>query len=159
MCIVIDTNAFHHVFKEDSRDFDQFKPLNRWIRKGKGFVVYGGKTYKDELKQTLTYFLGVFAELRKARKVIEINEQLVNKEERLVKKMEPDPKFDDAHIVAIFRVSRCRLLCSLDSSSDRFIKDKSLYHINQKPPAIYRSRQHAKKLLTNQNIVLIHNKI
>jgi hypothetical protein len=54
MCIVIDTNTFSSVFNENSQKFKEFEPVNHWILKGNGFLIYGGRTYKNELKKAYT---------------------------------------------------------------------------------------------------------
>lgn len=155
MCIVVDANALPSVFDVDCRNHDDFEPVLEWILEGRGFIVYGGSKYKEELRRANKY-LKLLAELRRASKVVCVNDNLVDREEEYLQGMEPSASFDDRHIVAIFRVSYCRLLCSLDKRSDRFVTDRRFYNRGQRRPSIYRNRGHA-RLLCNQNIVNIRN--
>lgn len=160
MCIIIDANTFCSVFNTTSTKHYHFEPVYRWIIYGKGFLVYGGTTYKNELKNAATY-LGLFVELKKSGKAVEVDEDLVDQEERTVYSIiKASSTFDDGHLVAIVRISGCRLICTEDKSSDKYIKKKSLYRKGQKPPAIYRyrSRRHV-RLLCNKNIVAIRNAV
>ena len=46
----------------------------------------------------------------------------------LVEKAIADKDCDDHHIIAIVRISGCRLICSNDKRADRYIKDRRLTH-------------------------------
>lgn len=155
MCIVVDTCAFSSVFNERSKDHNKFEPVKKWITKGPGFMVYGGSRYHFEIKNS-TKFIGVIIELRKAGRAKEIVKAIVDQEELLVKSILQDCRCNDTHLIAIIRASGCKLICSADRKSDRFLKRRSLYIENQSPPKIYRSRAH-KDLLISTNIVAIRN--
>jgi hypothetical protein len=97
--------------------------------------------------------------LIRSAKAYEINEFKVNNEEKIVYSLlDNNTKFNDCHIVAIFRVSKCKIFCSEDKSSDKYITDNRLYHKGQRHPSIYRSRNH-KNLLCDSNIVDIRRVI
>ncbi|KJR42529.1 hypothetical protein MCHI_001578 [Candidatus Magnetoovum chiemensis] len=156
MCIVIDINALSGVFEKGSTNFKDFEPIRKWVLKGKGFIVYGGTKYKEELKKASKY-LKLLSELKK-RKLVEVDGQLVDDNEQMANDLANDPHLDDAHIIAIFRVSECRLFCSLDKRADTFVKKEKLYPKGQKPPSIYKSRKNS-NLLCDKYIVEIKNRI
>jgi hypothetical protein len=155
MCLIVDTNVFHSVFRTDACDHADFAPVLDWIMNGPGFLVYGGTKYNEELKRAPRY-LSIFIELKKQRRVKEVKGVLVDKQEQIVRHLVDSDKCDDFHIIAIFRVSGCILFCSNDARADCFIKDKRLYEKGQKPPSIYRKRTH-RKLLIPANIITIRN--
>ncbi len=155
MPIVIDTNALASVFNGNCSEHDDYKPVANWIFEGDGCIVYGGSKYKKELKRANLY-LGIINELRRIGKVKEIDHSMVDEHEKQLKTLVISSRFNDAHLIAIFRVSRCRLLCSNDRKGDKFIKDETLYLSGQKPPSIYRNKKH-KRLLCKNNIVQLYN--
>ncbi len=155
MCIVIDTNALAPVFNQNSKSHQDFEPVCHWVTKGDGHIVYGGTKYKKELLKAHKY-LRLFRRLKDARRAYEINEDLVNAEHVQLKQKTKGTDFNDQHIIAIFVVSRCRLFCSCDSRSDKYIRDKSLYPKRHTRPSIYRNSKH-KHLLSQQYIVRLHN--
>jgi hypothetical protein len=155
MCLVVDANVFSAVFNADASGHAEFAPVLAWVTTGPGFLVYGGTKYNSELSKA-KHYLGIFIELRKKGRAKEVKRSLVDAHERVVKKIVNSSKCDDFHIIAIFRVSGCRLFCSNDQRADCYIKNPKLYLKRQKPPLIYRARAH-KRLLNANNIVEIKN--
>jgi len=155
MCIVIDTCVICSVFNKDSDNHRDYEPVHKWIIRGAGFMVYGGTKYLKEVKSIRRY-LGIIVELKNVGKVKEVDKSIVDCEEDIVKKLIPNGKCDDTHLIAIFRASGCKLLCSSDKKSDLYIKNSSLYNARQDPPKIYRYRNH-KRLLCPAYIVNIRN--
>lgn len=147
MCIVIDTCALHLVFLKKDCDFT---PVNKWILKGKGKVVVGGSRYNNELKGARKY-LPILAELSRLGKIVKVDDKSVDDCEIQIKKLESSASFNDPHIVALIRESGCKLLCSVDSSSDKYIRNTKFYS-KGKRPSIYRSKKHI-NLLSDSNIV------
>lgn len=49
MCIVVDINTLALVFSPESKKHAEFSPVKKWVEEGRGFVVYGGTSYKAEL--------------------------------------------------------------------------------------------------------------
>lgn len=155
MCIVIDTNALAHVFNQNSKAHQDFEPVRHWVIEGEGRVVYGGAKYKEELLKAHRY-LRLLRLLKDARRACEIKEDMVNAEHVRLEQATKGTDCNDQHIIAIFVVSGCRLFCSCDSSSDKYIKDESLYPKGHPRPSIYRSRNH-KHLLSRKYIVRLRN--
>lgn len=157
MCIVIDANVWCCVFRPDGSHHADYSAVLQWITLGQGFIVYGGSKYRQELRRAPRY-LPIFLELRKQGRAKEINQAVVDTHEVEVKRVVDTPQCDDTHLIAIFRASGCRLLCSNDQRADVYIKNPRYYLPRQKPPSIYRSAQH-RPLLCQRNIVRIRNQI
>ena len=150
MCIVVDTNVVGSVFNPASANHEEFKPVFDWILRGKGKLVYGGRTYAREVFARMRRYAGVIDRLKKKGKCVVLDHDEVDAVEQRVRDAEPSADFDDAHLVAIFDVSGCMLLCSDDARADRFVKDRGLYE-RRTPPRIYRLAKHA-RLLCDDNI-------
>lgn len=151
MCIVVDTCRFSAVFNPKDTSHPDFEPLHRWIWKGKGKVLCGGSGFRKELK-TASKYLGIFLELRKINKLVEIDDELVDKEAERLKKLIPTAAFDDPHILALIFVSRCKLLCTNDGRMFPFLRNKAYYPKNVSIPKLYRKKSH-RSLLIERNIV------
>lgn len=157
MCFVLDINSFHSFFNENSSDHQEYIPIVNWLYdpQKKTCLVYGGRTYKEELNKIPKYFT-YLAELERKRKLAIIKDDIVDTEEVRVKSIENDRDFDDAHIVALFCASGCRIFVTHDRRSDRFIKMQHLYTGGQRRPKIYKTRNHF-GLLCRENLVSIRN--
>ncbi len=157
MCVVIDINAFHCVFDGKSKDFPEFKPLNRWLYENpRAKLVYGGTRYRREMA-ALKKYLSYLVELRRMSRIAEIEDDSVDTKETELATRVGRADFNDAHIVAIFAVSGCRVFCSKDKHLDKYLKKPSFYPRGQKTPSIYRNRSHS-HLLCNANLVELRNR-
>jgi predicted nucleic acid-binding protein len=158
MCLVVDTSVFSAVFNSEDQNHKEFKPVTKWIteRKQKGFLVYGGSTYLSQLKRCPKYYR-IIIELKNIGRAKTVNHKMVDEHQVIVNSlMNPNEHFDDTHIIAIFRVSRCQLFCSKDKSADKYITDRQFYLPGQRVPKIYREKSHT-HLLCPRNIVDIKN--
>ena len=157
MCFVLDINCFHRVFDSKTGCHSDFRPLLEWLYNNnqKTCLVIGGSTYRKELGH-LNKYLDRLVELKRAGKLVEISDDIVDAEEKRLKTKVLSKAFNDAHIVAIFCASGCLILASHDSRADTFITMKCLYPKHQKRPHIYRSCKH-KALLCDSNIVALRN--
>lgn len=126
MCIIIDINAIPSVFNPNIEDHAEFKPVLNWIISGDGFMIYGGTKYKDELKKLVKY-LGFILELQRNNKVRVVCEKSIDDAEAQIKEIIPDNDFDDPHIAAIVKITACRLICSKDIRSVKYIQNRALY--------------------------------
>ena len=122
---------------------------------GRGRIIFGGTKYKTELKNAPRY-LKLFRLLKDSRRALEVRQDLVDERERELIDLTDGTGCDDQHIIAIFCVSKCVLLCSSDSAAYPFIKDKRLYPKGHKRPAIYKSSRNT-SLLCDRHIVPIQN--
>lgn len=150
MCILVDVNAFPTVFDTESIDHLEFRPVLEWVCLGKGKMVFGGTKYRDELRK-VTKYLRILAELKRANKIVEINDQDVDTIQADVEGIIQHSDFDDPHLIAIIRASGCLLVCSRDKRAYQFLKNSDLYPKRFKRPKIYRGKSN-KKLLNDKNI-------
>lgn len=127
MCVIVDTNCLANVFDKKSEKHDDFKPVLDWVLNGKGKLVYGGTKYLQELRKASKYFKILNLLKDKANKVIIVNKEAVDKEQERISNVITDPDFDDPHLPAIVIVSKCRIICSQDTRSVRFVKDSQIY--------------------------------
>ena len=151
MCLVIDTCCLGMVFDPNNTNHRKFRPINDWITKGKGQVIYGGGKYKQELRRAKRYF-SLLVELRRKGSVIELSDEEVDNVQEEVRGKETDPDFDDPHIIAIVIVSKCQVVCTTDTKLHPFLKKRSLYPKGSSRPKIY-SGLHQKTLISDNNIV------
>ena len=154
MCLVLDTNTFSYMFPGNALH-NEYKPILLWVKNDDGFFVYGGSRYKNELFRTRR-FLSLFTELRRGGKVKEVNGALVDRHQKIVEEKVRKRGFNDGHLIAIFRVSKCKILCSNDRKSFEHIKNSTLYLKGQNPPVIYTGKRN-RDLLCRKNIVKIKN--
>lgn len=149
MCIVVDTCSWGSVFNSSSKNHEEFKPVKEWILHGKGKLVYGGDKYRKELASSYKY-LKLFKLLNDFRKVVKIDDVLVNKKEKDLK-LVTSPSFNDHHLLAILIVSGCRILCSENTQDFPDLKDKKFYPKGKNPAKIY-SKISSKSLIKDCNI-------
>jgi len=146
MLLIIDTCCLANVFNSDDQEHKNFEPVMTWIKKGKGQIVYGGTTYKKELSMAVRYF-SLLAELNRRGRVLQVDDDLVDQEEKCVKGKEANKDFDDPHLIAIVIVSGCKVICTNDKRAHRFIKKKNLYPKGFKRPAIYSNKRNSNLLI------------
>lgn len=146
MCIVIDINVLSRVFNENNKDYAEYKAIKEWIDAGKGFLVYGGSTYKKELAGAYR-FLKLVRQLKDVGKAIAINDLVVDTREAEILRKTKNTDCDDQHIIALLCRSNCDLLCSYDARSFKYIKDKDLYLSGKAKTKIYTSSR-------NQNLLV-----
>ncbi len=145
MAIIIDTNCFANVFSKTSEKHLEFKPVLDWILFGKGFLIYGGSKYKEELKKASKY-LKIIRLLKEVGKVKIGNDDNIDDLERKISSENTSKLFNDIHILAICLDTKCILICSEDTTSIPFITDPVYFKKGEKKPAFYTSKR-------NQNIL------
>lgn len=151
MCIIVDTNVFHLVFKRNSVNHKDFEPVLNWVVNGYGTLVYGGSKYDKELYNAKEY-LKLFNLLKKIRKAEKAENLIVDDQEKIVEKILSTNRFNDKHLAAIVRVTGCKIICTKDKTSHKYLKDKRVYQGKGKVPSLYTRKEHS-KLLCNKNIV------
>lgn len=150
MAIILDTNCFSHVFCPKDVRHAEFRPVLEWVIKGNGFFVYGGKKYLHELKKA-GRFIYIFSLLKELGKAIEIDPKKIDNYQERVMQKEKDPDFDDPHLPAIVAVSHCRLICSTDERSIKFVMRRDFYPKKFGLPKFYKGIAN-KSLLKDVNI-------
>jgi hypothetical protein len=107
MCVVIDANQAGRFFTAPPTQDHQ--PLHDWLWKGNGKLVSGGKLH-DELSK-LNNARRALAVLKSAGKLHVASAAAVAADELSISGLCVS---NDAHVVALARVSGARLLCSAD---------------------------------------------
>lgn len=152
MCVVIDPPLFIPMFKTTDPKHNDFVDLKNWVHTGKGKFVFGGDEYMKQLKKVGS-ILGYLKELRKIGKIVNVSSVEVNAAAQFAIQQVGTTDFDDAHLVAIVSVSRCRVVAVDDPRSHRFLKSKKLYLNNVKLPKLYTGAKN-RNILSAQNIAL-----
>jgi len=121
--IIVDVNAAHKVFAKPPRK--QWKDLQESLTRGKPFdvvAVHGGELTREyqgkELWQTCI-------ELNRTGRMRLFKDSLVDGETQAVRNL-GICKSNDTHVIALARVSHCRLLCSQDRSLQQDFKNQRL---------------------------------
>lgn len=150
MAIIVDTNCFARVFCRNNKEHADFAPVLDWIVSGNGFLVYGGSKYKQELRNAMK-FMHFFNMLKTAKKAVAFDDNLIDRLQEEFEQRFQDPDFDDPHLPAIVLVSKCRLICTKDRRSFRFVTSPDLYPKRFHTPMYYSGLQDVGKL-TDKNI-------
>lgn len=145
MCIVIDVNVLPLVFDQNNAQHENFSPVNNWIFSNKGYLVYGGNSYRKELEKMPRY-MRLIRYLREDGKAIHVKDNEVDKVEVFISGKINKTDCDDPHIMAILAASKCCLLCSCDLRSFEFIKNKKLYPKGTPKIKIYTSKKNVSLL-------------
>lgn len=150
MAIIVDTNCFARVFCRNNKEHADFAPVLDWIVNGNGFLVYGGSKYKKELRDAMK-FMHFFNMLKIAKKAVAFDDVPIDRLQKKYEQLIKDPDFDDPHLPAIVLVTKCRLICTKDRRSFRFVTSPDLYPKRFHTPMYYSGLQDEGKL-NNRNI-------
>jgi hypothetical protein len=142
MTAVIDINTFAMVFDKNNARHRDFSSVKTWIERGDGFLVFGGTKYIAELARSFRH-LRLVRLMKDAGQAIEIDGAVVDAAEEVIIANTRGTACNDQHVMALLFASRCRLLCSLDSESYPFIKNRSLYPKGACTVRIYSSPRNA----------------
>lgn len=123
MCAIIDNNVRHEVFGTDDVRTEAGRFLFDWIEGGKGKLLVGGKL----LQELSDYgrFIRWLAQARLAGHALLISDEKVNTE---TSKLENSNicRSNDAHVLALARVSGGRLLFTNDQALQDDFKDPQI---------------------------------
>lgn len=156
MCFVLDVNSFHRMFDPNTVGYASFAPLRDWLYdRRRTSLVIGGTTYRKEVDKLRKYFPQLI-ELKRARKLSEVLDHVVDAEEKRVAGVVNRKGFDDPHIVGLFCASGCLVFASHDKRADRYVKMGELYPKGQHRPKIFRSTR-CVSMLCDDSIVRIRN--
>lgn len=109
-------------------------------------MVYGGSKYIKELSKCKEVLRIVNKLKLRPSKVVILNKEAVDKEERRIKDYIPAKDFDDPQLAAISIIGKCMLICSRDDRSHKYVKNSKLYPRGTKPPKYYTSKRNANLL-------------
>ena len=110
----------------------------------------GGAKYKRELS-ALKSILSILVELERKGKVVRATDADVDADELIVKTIEPASDFDDPHLVALVRLTGCRLICIRDPRAHKFLRAAAFYRSKKDRPSLY-TRAKNYILLRPQNL-------
>lgn len=150
MCIVIDVNVIPCVFDTENKEHCQYKPVFNWVIEGKGKLVIGGTTFLEELEK-LSKYLKLLQLLNTAKKVVYVNNDLIDKERDRIRNQVTDADFDDPHLIGLLKVSKCKLICTNDHRMKKYIP---IFFSNRERPRLYTKAKNC-KLLCDNNIAAI----
>lgn len=136
MCVVADPPTFVPMFKCHDPEHGQFAPVKDWVTNGPGKFVLGGSTYQRELRSVKSV-IPFLAELERKRKVVRLSHEAVDAEEVKVKALESSTDFDDPHLVALVRVTGCKIICIRDLRSHKFLRSVKFYGSPKDRPRLY----------------------
>lgn len=150
MCVVADPPTLVPMFKSSDPDHSAFSAVKDWVTNGPGKFVMGGAKYRAELNAVRSV-IPFLTELEKRGKIVRRSDVEVDAEELVVKTIEPTKDFDDPHLVALVRLTGCKLICIRDPRSHRFLRATQLYRSTKERPRLYTRAKNA-GLLCNNNL-------
>ena len=133
MCLIVDNDVGQTFFS--SQRGDPYYPALDWIRRKDGRLVVGGRLWIKEFHGTQR--ANLVQSLEQAGRAIIYPASVVDAEEDAVKM---DCKSNDAHIIALARVSGARVLCTLDGALETDFKNRAL--VNSPEGHIYKNPSH-----------------
>lgn len=135
MCLIIDNNVVHLVFRQTPSE--DYIPIVKALTQRKAKAVYGGYLV-EEYKLLRTYFK-IILEFDRQGMMRKINDTKVNDVTTNIEKR-VSLKSDDPHIIALALVSNARLLCSEDKDLAEDFTNKEILNPRGK---VYRKKTHA----------------
>ena len=111
MCIIVDANCAHDVTKQT----DDGKPVLKWLLKGRGGLVVGGKIKRELDRAGFTPTMVVLDRAGRLKKLDD--SQTDDLAERIIKKGRC--RSNDGHVLAAAIISGCRLIFSKDQALQR----------------------------------------
>ncbi len=121
MCVIVDANLASLVFK--TQPSNHYAPVITWLTKKDGLLVYGGQLARELGKvEVARRFL---VTLQRAGRAKLIPDPELEKEESVVHATGLCQS-NDAHVIALARVSGARTLCSRDAALHQDFKNAQL---------------------------------
>jgi predicted nucleic acid-binding protein len=150
MCIIIDTCTFHAVFDTENKNHSKYKPVLDWIVNRRGKIITGGTKYRKEMSGR--NYLRILTEFDRQKRLVKLTDSVVDREEARLKSKVKHKDFDDAHLIAMVIVSKCRVVCTDDDRAIPFLTRPDLYPKRFRRPKIYKTQRNS-VLCCQDNIV------
>ena len=146
MCVIIDANLASLVFSTPP-DPD-FVPVLSWLydTDADGCLVYGGRLTQELLMLSGTW--RPLVQLLRAGRAILVPCEKIAAEEARVESLRLC-RSNDAHVIALARVSGARVLCSKDRTLHQDFKNRQL--ISNPRGQVYQAKEHAHLLRHSQS--------
>ena len=110
MCVIIDAHVWPAFCADPAAA--GLGEVDRWLRSGKGGIVYGGTKYRKELAR-VTAAVQLMAGYAQAGKAKLLDNDRIDQDAAWIQANQRI-KSDDEHILALARVSGARVLCTSD---------------------------------------------
>ena len=121
--LIIDTNAICCVLAIDRNDLKVLREAVLFGQRYQVCVLIGGQLAREYA--VLRRYSGTFAELRRSGRLITERDTDVDNEQQVLE-ANRGLRSDDAHIIALARIGRVRILCSFDGDLQKDFKNKRL---------------------------------
>ena len=128
MCAILDNDVCAKVFGEEERP-EAGKRFFDWIHNGSGRLVIGGRL-RSELYKNQKFKMWANTAI-KVGKLKEFDDDAINQLEGTLDSL----RSNDAHIIALAKISHARVLCTNDRKLKEDFKDRKI--INKPKGAIY----------------------
>jgi len=148
MCAIIDNNVRHEAFGEPSVQTAAGKFFVEWVNSGKGQLVVGGKLL-EELSEYWN-FSRWFRRARRTGQVIRVSDDAVAAETTALESRRIC-KSNDAHVLALARVSGARLLFTNDQALQEDFGNRAI--IQEPRGRVYTTRRHQEVRSTHRNLL------
>ena len=148
MCAIIDNNVRHEAFGEPTVQTAAGKFFVDWVNSGKGQLVVGGKLL-EELSEYWN-FSRWFRRARRTGQVIRVSDDAVAAETAALESRRIC-KSNDAHVLALARVSGARLLFTNDQDLQEDFGNRAI--IQEPRGRVYTTRLHQEVSRTHQNLL------
>lgn len=145
MYLIVDVNISHKVFLTERTT--EFKPVFTWLKNGFGRIVYGGKN-KKELNRNKDVAREIVLLDSAGQAFFLGNDDLLEEISECIKTSD-HYESNDAHILALARVSGSRLLCSHDKELQKDFKKKPL--LGDSRGRTYQNKSHKRLLYGKSN--------
>jgi hypothetical protein len=144
MCLIVDNNVVHRVLlKPDDEDYKHVHSSLFGAKRPTCVLVYGGSKLNKEYRGSGAVIVALL-QLRRAGRARLEDDTLVDSEEKWLTANKLCSS-DDEHLVALARISKVRLLCSLDKDLARDFANKAL--IDKPRGKVYKYATHNKLLM------------
>lgn len=150
MAVIVDPPLFIVIFNPSDPRYKEYSDVLNWVLRGPAKFVLGGEKYRQEL-YNIRSVLPKILELKRARKIYEVNDDLVDLEEVRLKRVEPSADFDDPHLVALVNLSKVKIICINDPRAHKFLRRSDFYKSPSMRPKLY-TRAKNINLLSKSNL-------
>lgn len=140
MCVIIDVNRYHELFLTSQYEYT----LSTLYDSNGPKICYGGEKYLLELGEKRIKSIEEFSKLNK---ILRLNDQQVDLMQNRLEKQLIHTDFDDPHIMAMCKLTGCRLIITNDV---RMKTPIDFFFTNKKKPKLIKSDKNS-NLLYNSN--------
>lgn len=148
MCAIIDNNVRHEAFGEPSVQTAAGQFFIEWVNSGRGKLVTGGRLHAE--LSGYGNFSQWFRQALRLGNAINIPDEMVAAETTALESRRIC-KSDDAHVLALARVSGARLLFTNDQALQEDFGNRAI--IQEPRGRVYTTRIHQEVRRTHQNLL------